>query len=379
MKIGIDISLLCLPKTGIGHYKANLLDALFAQQQKSPDAQNFELLLYGFNYRLINNFSKLGYPVENLLIKKIPNRLLGLLWSYVSAPKVENFIDDCDLLHLSETSFQPTNKPSVATIHDLTIEKFPEMHTAQNRFFANKRHQRLAQSKSYFVAVSEHTKNDFIEYYQVESERIRVIHHGVAPYFNPQNTNDQLLTKKYNLYRPYFLYLGTLEPRKNLIRLIKAFKEFKNDQQNQLELVIAGKKGWQWKEIFTTVEKLQLQNELKFLGYVAEQDKPALINGAEAFLYPSLYEGFGLPVLEAMACGKAVVTSKNSSLSEIAGDAAILVNPAKITELAAAMTTLIKQPDLKAALAAKAIIQAKKFSWQKSAAAHLAFYRDILD
>lgn len=371
MKIGIDISLLCLPKTGVGQYRYNLVKALL---EKRGDSE--EIYLYGFNYRLFDVFQGLGFEEmgAELDIKKFPNRAASIWWNFFNWPKIEKCVENCDVYHLSETGFQPSNKLSVATIHDLTIEKFPELHLGENKFFSNLRHKRLAKSNAHLIAVSESTKQDFVDYYGVNPARISVVHHGVSPEYKPEINNTEVKAK-YGIEGEYFLYLGTIEPRKNLVRVLEAFREFKKNSKSGLKLVLAGGLGWGYEEVLALAG--EMKQDVILTGYVDEKDKPALLCGAECLVYASLYEGFGLPVLEAMACGLPVITSQNSGMSEVAGDAAIFVNPETSMDIYEALVEISKNGNLAGKLSQKGIERAKCFSWEKCAEETKKVYKSI--
>jgi len=374
MRIGIDISLLCIPKTGIGQYRYNLINAL----SKINEA---ELYLYGYNYRWNNIFDDLKFETEiQKDVKKFPNRGMSLLWSFFSRPLLENTVDKCDCYHISETSFQPSNLPAVATVHDLTIEKFPELHLKENKFFASRRHEKIAKSGMPIIAVSEHTKDDFVEHYGIDPNLIKVIYHGKNEIYKPIKNLETInkVLQTYEINKPYFLYIGTLEPRKNISRLIDAFYALKSQENLPHMLVLAGQKGWHYESVFQRIDEYGLKDDVKYIGFVKEEEKPTLMNAAEAFVYPSLYEGFGLPVLEAMACGVPVISSQSSSIPEITGkDGAILVNPKNTEELSSAMLKIVKDRSFAEELAQRGLKRSKDFSWDKCAQETFDFYRNI--
>jgi glycosyltransferase involved in cell wall biosynthesis len=257
------------------------------------------------------------------------------------------------------------------------VEKFPHLHTEQNRFFALSRHRNAAKSNAHFIAVSNQTKKDFIEIYGVDPQRISVVHHGVA-IEQIDSVNEDMREKclrKFGLSNERFvLFVGTLEPRKNLVNLIRAFAGIRNSQTD-LKLVIVGMKGWRYEEIFEQIDYCNLREKFLWLGYLDEADKYALMKACEFFVYPSLYEGFGLPVLEAMACSKAIVTSENSAMSEFSKGAAIFVDPKKTDQLGGAMLELLTNEELKKNMSTQAREIAEKMSWKKCALDVLDVYK----
>jgi glycosyltransferase involved in cell wall biosynthesis len=261
--------------------------------------------------------------------------------------------------------------PTVVTVHDLGYLHYPETHRPFDRWYLNwttRRHSRVAGE---IIADSLTTKQDLIEFYGTNPDRITIIYLGRDESLAPV-TDAKIIEQakaRYNIEGDYLLYLGTLHPRKNLARLIDAFHtaivSLRNDD---LKLVIAGKRGWLYNEIFERVQQLDLTKRVIFPAYVTNEDKPALLSGSLAYVFPSLYEGFGLPALEAMACGTPVLTSNCSSLPEVAGEAALLVDPHQTAEIAEGLVALITDADLRGQLVEKGFQQIQGFSWQKSAA-----------
>lgn len=260
--------------------------------------------------------------------------------------------------------------PAIVTVHDLGFAYYPDAHRLFDRWYldwSTRRHCRVAR---HIIADSSATKDDLINFYGADPERITVVYLGRDESLVPI-TDPEIITQtkaRYNIDGDYLLYLGTLHPRKNLVRLIDAFHMALQAMQNDsLKLVIAGKKGWLYDKIFARVQTLGLNERVIFPGYVIDEAKPALLSGALAYVFPSLYEGFGLPILEAMACGTPVLTSNVSSLPEVAGQAALLVNPHDPAEIAKGLTELITNPDLRCQLIEQGFRQIQKFSWAKAA------------
>ncbi len=259
-----------------------------------------------------------------------------------------------------------TPVPAVTTVHDLGYLHFPETHTRFQRWyldFTTRRHARIAHR---IIADSTATKNDLIQFYRASVEKIRVVHLGVSDTVK-RVENPAATVEKYGIRGEYLLYLGTLQPRKNLSRLLTAFQKIAADFP-AVTLVLAGGKGWLFDQIRWQIDHLQLDGRVLLPGFIPEKDKSALLSGATAYLFPSLYEGFGLPVLEAMVCGTPVLTANTSSLPEIAGDAALTVNPLDTDAIADGIRRLLTNPALRQSLVAKGFRQARKFSWKKTGA-----------
>jgi len=219
------------------------------------------------------------------------------------------------------------------------------------------------------ITISESTKKDIAKYFRINPSKILITYPGLNQNI-AMGDNSREILNKYNLPPDFLLFVGTLEPRKNIVRLIEAYHRLIINYQlliTNFKLVIVGKRGWHYQEIFEKVKKLQLENRVVFLNYVSDEDLPYLYNSAACFIYPSLYEGFGLPVLEAMACGCPVITSNVSSLPEVVGEAGILIDPYNIDEIAEALQKVLTDENLRQELKRKGLEQARKFSWEKTA------------
>ena len=261
--------------------------------------------------------------------------------------------------------------PAVVTVHDLGYRHYPQTHRPLDRWYLDwttRRHTRAARR---LIADSEATRQDLVDFYRADPGRISVVYLGRDETLAPVTDPDIIARTKaaYHIEGDYLLYLGTLHPRKNLVRLIKAFhRALGSIRDNQLKLVIAGQRGWLDYDIFAIVRQLGLTNRVLFPGYVADVAKPALLSDALAYVFPSLYEGFGLPVLEAMACGTPVLTSNCSSLPEVAGQAGLLVDPRRTDEIAAGLVEMVNNGELRRRLVEQGFEQIQKFSWQKAGA-----------
>jgi glycosyltransferase involved in cell wall biosynthesis len=257
--------------------------------------------------------------------------------------------------------------PAVVTIHDLGYRYYPEAHPSfQRRYldWTTRRHTRVA---THLIADSATTRDDLIHHYQADPQKISVVHLGRDPGMdNARSLHDcPAVRERYGLKAEYLLYVGTLQPRKNLLRLVEAFAMIAPDYPGQL--VLAGRKGWLYDEIFERVQQLNLGERVKFPGFIPEEDKAALIRGARLYLYPSLYEGFGLPLLEAMACGTPILTSNLSSMPEIVGEAALLVDPHQVEAIAGGIKQLLFDPALCQRLVQRGFERLAIFSWSKAA------------
>ncbi|MBI4281240.1 glycosyltransferase family 4 protein [Candidatus Uhrbacteria bacterium] len=278
---------------------------------------------------------------------------------------------------------------SVCTVHDLAIYDHPEWFPRGLRqWFSTRvtvpRSMRRAEK---LLAVSENTKRDIMRIFNVSEEKVRVIHEGaIASPAKQSYDRSEIATRPGGARNdgegPYFLFIGTIEPRKNIVRLINAFIRFRSTiHDSRFTLILAGGIGWKNDEIFMAMERANVKlgkGSVQYLGYVSEEEKIALLQNATAFVWPSLYEGFGLPVLEAMAAGVPVITSNVSSIPEITGDAALLVNPENVGEIVTAMEQVANDAVLREQLKTRGVNRAKKFTWQEAARETLAVYQSVL-
>ncbi len=282
------------------------------------------------------------------------------------------------LYHATEHLLPRLPCPTVLTVHDLIFERYPEHHTATNRAFLKRAMPAFVRAATHIIAVSEQTKRDLMELYATPAEKITVVYEGIDAGFSPAGPDAvERVRDIYSPERPYLLMVGTLEPRKNHLTAVRALARLKAAGRPH-RLLIAGGQGWLFDEIRRQIDSLGLQDDVRFTGYVPDVELPALYSGAACLLLPSLYEGFGFPVLEAMACGTPVVCANVSSLPEIAGDAALLVPPRDDEALAAAVARVLADPELAANLVRAGLEQAGRFSWSRCARQTVAVYEGVL-
>lgn len=310
-------------------------------------------------------------------------RLSVLASQLVHQPDYEQRFPPGALYHATEHLLPRLRRPTVLTVHDLIFERYPQHHKLTNRLFLAVGMRLFVRAAAAIIAVSEQTKRDLIELYGTPAAKIQVIYQGIDPSFAPASPAAIAHAKAtYSLptadgtARPYLLMVGTLEPRKNHLTAMRALRQLKAAGLPHC-LVIAGGEGWLFAPIREAVAQLGLQADVHFTGYVPAADLPALYGGAACVLQPSLYEGFGFPVLEAMACGAPVVCSNVSSLPEAAGDGALLVPPLDEHALATAITQIIHQPALAQQLCSAGLRQASRFRWHYCAAETVALYHQV--
>ena len=268
---------------------------------------------------------------------------------------------------------------TVVAVHDLGYLYFPLAHPISARLYLDLSTRWSVRAAARVIADSQATKDDLVRRYRTSPDKISVVYPGRDE--SLRRVNDpaaiEAVKRRYGIPGDYLLYLGTLQPRKNITRLVQAFKSQISLKSANLQLVVAGGKGWLYNDIYAKVKQLELEGQVLFPGRVAEEDKAALISGAVALLLPSLYEGFGLPVVEAMQCGTPVICSNTSSQPEVAGEAALLVDPTNIGELAQAMWRLLDDANLRQTLVERGYTQAQKFSWAACAANALSVIESV--
>lgn len=263
--------------------------------------------------------------------------------------------------------------PTVVTVHDLSFLRFPERLSRRRRIYLEAMVGTSACRATRVIAVSTSTREDLVELAGVRDDRISVVYPGVDPRFRPMDGQAQARPGHFG-DRPYILHVGTLEPRKNQDVLIRAFARLKRERAMPHALAIVGARGWMYEQLFDLVVALGLQGDVNFLDYIPPAELPAWYNGADLFAYPSAYEGFGLPVLEAMACGVPVVTSSSSSLAELAGRACLTVEPGSEEALEAAMAAILEDDELRNALRDAGLKRAAGYSWRRCAEETFAVY-----
>ena len=358
MLIGIDASRsVAAQRTGTENYSLYVIRSLLALDQ-------------GHRYRLYFNqppSAGLFEVSEHVEEVEIP---FPRLWTHVrlSWEMVQRVPD----VLFVPAHVLPLTHPrrSVATVHDLGYLYYPETHTRRARWYLDWSTRHNAHHAAHVIADSEATRSDLICHYHVPERKITVVYPGGGTSLHPVADASRLsaVKRRYGLPESYLLYVGTIHPRKNLLRLVEAYELLQRwSDVSDLSLVIAGKKGWLYESIFRRTTELGLENRVIFPGYVDSDDLPALMSGAVAFVLPSLYEGFGLPAWEAMACGTPVVCSNVSALPEVVGDAALLADPLDVPGLADAMRQIATDETLRWELRERGFEQAARFSWERCA------------
>jgi glycosyltransferase involved in cell wall biosynthesis len=359
MKIAINTLPLYKTKVGMGKYIIELVNRI-----PKDDPENCYVI-----YVSEKNEKYFDLTAKNITIKKVPDILtspfLKIIWEQLFLPfsLIKNSVDIYHATGFVLPLWKPKKTKFVVTIADMTFFTHPQYH----KWFKNSYFRVFIpislKNADKVLAISENTKEDIVAITQTNPKKIQTVHLGVDSYFIPEQKKEYgLILAKYKIKQPYTLFVGMLEPRKNIIGLIKAFSLIE-DKKGHI-LVIVGEKGWMYDTIFSYVNKLGLENDVLFIGYVPDHDLAALYSRATCFVYPSFYEGFGIPVIEAMACGCPVITSNNSSLKEIVGDAAILIDPYSVEQIAEKMQLLLQNKEEQQKRKDAGLKQARKYKWE---------------
>jgi glycosyltransferase involved in cell wall biosynthesis len=362
MHICLDVSPTAQKHAGLGRYAGEIARAL--AQYKSQLALS---LFYNREGEAELPDYLRHVPYRTVKMGNKPWRMRLLLSQMIHWP-MDKVFGAVDIFHATNHLLAHFGRArTVYTLHDLIFLRYPEYHLPYNRWYLTFSMPRYLRAADVVVTPSEWTKRDAIHYYGLPESKIKVIYEAPAPTFQPVTDVASLnyIRQKYHLPENFILHVGTIEPRKNLIRLLEAFQLVLADWPN-LKLVLIGKKGWLYESFFQRLQTLGLQECVIFPGFVDEADLPAFYQLAEIFVFPSLYEGFGLPPLEAMACGAPVISSNSSSLPEVVGNAGLLIDPTDTTALSQALNRVLTDSELRVDLGRRGLVQAQKFSWQKA-------------
>ena len=364
MRVGIDARLVYYSQAGIGQYILHLVDGL-----ARLDSENDYVLLQSRK--------------DETTILERPNFRRVSLWT-PSHHRLERYSLNVELMRLGldvlhSPDFIPPHRPScksVITVHDLAFLLYPHFLTKESARYYGHIDQAVRWT-DHIISVSESTKRDTIEHLGVPEDKITVVYEAANPIFRPLDraAAKEEVRNRHGVDGPFVLFVSTIEPRKNVPTLLRALHQLQQCYKEDIRLVLAGGKGWLFEDAFAVVEDLKLDERVHFLGRVSSDDLLYLYNAAELLAHPAFYEGFGLPPLEAMACGLPVVVSNVASLPEVVGDAGLLIDPHNVDELTVSMWRLLNDSDLWKEMREKGLRQASRFSWERAARETLDIYR----
>ncbi len=370
--ITLDVSAAVHRRAGLGRYAESLTRALHSLAPA-------ELALFYNAERGIEPLAGLEYlPTSTVALGYKPWRMAVWLGQMARIP-FNRLVQGATLFHATEHLLLPLHGvPTVLTVHDLIFRHLPEHHKRLNRWYLNATLPLYCRRATHIIAVSEATRQDLMAAYAIPPEKITVTLEAADPRFKPESPElVSAVRARYQLPETYVLYVGTIEPRKNLTRLLRAWEPLFLAREAP-PLVIVGKRGWLAEDFYTALEASPAREGVRFTGYVTDADLPALYSGARIFAFPSIYEGFGLPPLEAMACGAPVLCANTSSLPEVTGDAALTVDPGSTDAIREELQRLLSNADLRAELRERGIKRAAAFSWERAAAETYALYKQLL-
>lgn len=374
MRVAIDYTAALEEGAGIGRFTRELVGALLAANTGD------DYVLLGPRGAVWPN-AVAGAPRTRCATLPLPARAMQLLWHRLHAPvPVDHWTGPVDLYHATDYTLPPHRAPAAVTVHDLSFMRHPEFAVPALARFLNAAVPHAVREAALVLADSEHTRQDVIGLLGAPADKVRVVYGGVSPAFRPQPREEvRRATAAYGLSPGgYILSVGRLEPRKNLVGLLHAYRRLLDRGATEGALLaIGGAEGWLFEPIYRAVRDLKLRDHVRFLGRVNDHDLPALLTGAVCFAYPSYYEGFGLPPLEAAACGTPVVASNASCLPEVLGDAALYAAPDDHAALAANLERVIRDEGLRERLEQRGLVRAQQFTWGAAAQQLSAAYHSV--
>ncbi|MEI6378357.1 MAG: glycosyltransferase family 1 protein [Candidatus Falkowbacteria bacterium] len=379
MKIVIDARVLMdKRRSGVGEYVYQLVSHLLANDQANE---------YWLFYNSAKELAHLPeFPRAQKIKTNIPNKLLNYaLFKLLGRPHLEKLLGfKPDIFLMPHLNFVACGDGyhKILTVHDLSFLQYPEFFCQrQNIWHRAIDVKKLVKRFDHIVAISQATKADLLAHCDLDESKVSVIHSGVSPEFRPIESGEELLDARERLHLParFILFLGTLEPRKNIETLIAAYDIMRREHADlaQIKLVIAGSPGWKYQQLYAQSDASEYSADIIWKGYVDPADKIYYYNLASVFAFPSFYEGFGFPPLEAAACGTPVVASFASSLPEVVGESAWLIDPYDARSLADGLAQMLKNPELASAYVRKGLAAAKNFNWNKTAEAYLALFKSL--
>ena len=366
MRIGINAHLL---SSRVGYRQAGIHRYISQQIRHLRPPDEYRVTVFTNNSETAANEGALAFVSSQWPTER---RIIRILWEQLALP-VLAARQNLDLLHgMAFVLPYVRTCPSIVTIFDLSFIHYPERFPALQRIYLTSQTRRSCRSARRVVAISESTGRDLERYYDIPNEKIDVVLPGVGREFHLTDRDKvDSFRKEKGLSDPYLLHVGTLQPRKNIPFLVKALAKIRRPN---LKLILVGGKGWKYDEIYEAVEKYGLVDQVEFRGFVADAEVPLWYNAAAATIFPSLYEGFGLPVLEAMACGSPVIAANSSSIPEVAGQAALLYEPDDLTQLIDHISVVLDDPQLAAKMQENGLNQANRFSWPRASQEMISVY-----
>lgn len=382
MNISFDaLPLISDKMSGVGYCQAGLVSTIIKAHPENS---------YTFDY-----FSRKDHQIKEQRLKPYMDKNVSLnvshfsgfvyrsIMNFIPIPYTMFFGKSADVTHFFNYVVPPkVHGKTVVTVHDMVIKAYPETVRARTKYFLLTGLEKSMQRADVIVTDSYFSKSEIEKYYPKYANKVKVVPCGVdLERFYPIEEKSKIenVKQKFNITTDYFLYIGTIEPRKNLTRLIEGYSIFAKKYPDCPKLVLAGGKGWLNDEIYNSIERLGLKDKALFTDYIPSADMCALINGAMGFLFPSIYEGFGMPPLEAMACGVPVLTSHEASLPEVVGNSAVMVDAYNVESIANGIEKLYVDENLRKELSVKGLQQSKKYTWENASEILYKIYEDLIN
>ena len=376
LKIILSTDCVKFPLTGIGRYAFELAKQL--ENSQSVDLSYLHGLSITKTLPIASETGNTGQGLKRHLQKsRVVSEIYRVTYPYAKSYVLNKQKDY--IFHSPNYYIPPNIGKSVATFHDLSVFHWPEFHPAGRVHLMQKELRKTVARAKVLITDSEYTKNELVEYFDIDLNNVVVAPLASSGYFTPRRESEvQAVLAKYELgYKKFFLYTGTIEPRKNILTLLQAYDRLDRATKAHFPLVISGYKGWENEELFRLFKKGNDEGWLKYLGYTASEDLPLLYAAAKGFLFPSIYEGFGLPVLEAMASGVPVICSNASSLPEVVGDAALMHDPYDVQGYAESINLIIQDSNVEQGMISAGVERAKAFSWKYCAEKTIQAYNQV--
>ncbi|SHK68176.1 Glycosyl transferases group 1 [Anaerocolumna jejuensis DSM 15929] len=381
MRIAFDAQLIFeKQKTGIGWTSEHILKNIIKEFNNEYYLNYYTFHKAREKKKIVEEYIDLGYKLKKCVY--LPNYLYKRAWNVIPIPYSRLFGNKAQITQFFNYDVPPgVNGKAVTFIYDMVYRAFPETIDQKNKKMLDYNLSVACKRADHIITISEFSKNEIIKYMQVEENKVSIMPCGVDTsiyHVNYTETEVQTVKRKYGITGDYLLYLGTLEPRKNIERLIKAYALLIERLHDAPLLVLAGKKGWMYDKILSLVEFYNLQEKIIFTGYIEAAEAPKLLKGSLLFVFPSIYEGFGIPPLEAMACGTPVVVSNQASMPEVIGDAGYYIDPYQVEDICDALQTLLGNDNLRKELSKKGISRAKEFTWSSAVNKLMKIYNKLV-
>lgn len=363
--------------SGIGHYTLELLRAL----DRRLDTDNSIEIYLGVFYKRINHLKSFGF--NNVRFKRtlLPLRITNGLKKRNSQPYYDLFFGKKIYIFPNYTSWPLLYSKSISIVYDLSFEYFPQYVEPKNQKFLSEQVKKSVERSDKLITISTNSQHEITDFFKVNKKDVPIIYPGIdqSEFFKWPDDEVAKVKARYGINGKYILFVGNIEPRKNLKNLLLAYEKLSKKIRKEYSLLLVGARGWLDNEIFDIIERLRIDGNIiqQPIGYVEDEDRAAIFSGASLFVYPSHYEGFGIPPLEAMACGVPTITSNNSSLPEAVGDGAIKVSSESVDNLAKQMESLLSDSKKAESMIKKGYLQVDKYSWDKEASKLIDVIKEV--